>query len=156
MNNGNLFSMEERRYYESFLSRCTFYRVCYRLFRYKFRSQCDYSIEQTRDCFCPQGGQPVKLFVASDTIAEAVWISDNTRLSWIEWQRFRTISGLFNEIDRWDTSSSFSVHAEYDTKHNFPSYISITPKPNIVNDTISSIIKDAGVSYRTWNFVSYR
>jgi hypothetical protein len=116
----------------------------------------DYSIEQTRDCFCPQGGQPVRLFIVSDTIADAVWIATNEHLTPVEWQRFRSIKGLYNEIAYWDSSSVFQVSASYDSVYHYPTLVSITSKPIVVNDTLVSIIEDANVSYKTWNYTKYK
>jgi hypothetical protein len=116
----------------------------------------EYSIDQSRSCFCPQAGEPVRLFVVADTIADAVWIKTNSHLTPVEWQRFRSIKGLFNEITLWDTSSIFKVIASYDPFYHYPSKIDIEPKPIIVNDTIVSIITDVGVVYTTWNYTKYK
>jgi hypothetical protein len=118
--------------------------------------QYSYSIEQSRDCFCPQAGDPVRLFIAADTIADAVWISTNEHLTPAAWQRFRSIKGLVNEVNYWDSSSAFQVKAVYDSVYHYPSYVSITPKPMIINDTLMSIVDDAAVSYRTWNYIKFK
>jgi hypothetical protein len=115
----------------------------------------DYSIEQSRSCFCPQGGQSVKLFVAADTIADAIWLPNNNHLSYNERQRYRTIKGLYEEIERWDTSSTFRVDAEYDPVYHFPSSIHIYPRHVIINDTVVGAIFDADISYITWNYTKY-
>ena len=112
----------------------------------------DYSIEQSRSCFCPNGGKSVKLFIAADTVADAVWLSDNVHLNSIERQAYRSIKGLFMEIEYWDTSSIFQVRTIFDSVNHYPSYVSITPKPIILNDSIVGVICDADVSYRTWNY----
>jgi hypothetical protein len=117
---------------------------------------CDYSIEQSRSCFCPYAGNPVKLYVAADTIADAVWLSNNEHLNSIERQAYRTIEELFMEIEYWDTSSTFQVSAIFDSVDHYPSYVSISPKPIIANDTIIGVICDADVSYRTWNYKKYK
>jgi hypothetical protein len=116
----------------------------------------DYSIEQSISCFCPQSGESVRLFVIADTIADAVWLSNNTHISYAERQRFRTIKGLFEEIERWDSSSTFQVTIAYDSVNHFPSRVSIYSKPIIVNDSIIGIIYDANISYRTWNYTKYK
>jgi hypothetical protein len=116
----------------------------------------DYSIEQSRSCFCPQSGESVKLFVIADTIADAVWLSNNTHLSYDERQRFRTIKGLFAEIGQWDSSSSFQVSITIDSIDHFPSRVSIYPKPIIENDTLRGIILDASILDTTWNYAKYK
>jgi hypothetical protein len=116
----------------------------------------DYSIEQSRSCFCPDAGKEIKLFVAGDTIADAIWLSSNTHATYNEWQRYRTIKGLYNEIERWDSSSTFQLSVTYDAVYHYPSHVSFTAKPQIVNDTLTVIIKDANISYTTWNYFTYK
>ena len=116
----------------------------------------EYSIDQSRSCFCPQAGEPVRLFVVADTIADAVWIKTNSHLTPGEWHGFRSIKGLFNEIALWDTSSIFQVIASYDSVYHYPSNIDIEPKPIIVDDTIVRIMTDVGVVYTTWNYTKYK
>jgi hypothetical protein len=113
----------------------------------------DYTVEQSISCFCPQSGELVKLFVVNDTIADAVWLSNNNHLNIVERCRFRSIKGLFTEIERWDSSASFQVSVTYDPMNHYPSRVSIIPRPIIENDSVHGIILDAGISYTTWNYI---
>lgn len=110
----------------------------------------DYSIEQRRDCFCPRAGVWVKLFVKADTIASAIYIEDNSPLSYEEKQPYRTIKGLFDEISLIDTSFG-NVEVIMDSVNNYPSYIYFGPKPIIQGDTVI-ITEDAQFSYTTKNY----
>lgn len=117
-------------------------------------SRFDYSVEQTRSCFCPNGGKAATIFVVSDTIADAVWISDGSHLSPEQWAGFRTINGLFDEMTRWDTSR-FNIKVIYDSLHGYPSLLSVYPKAVTNPDSTTSVILDAGVAYKTSNYVNY-
>ncbi len=113
----------------------------------------DYSIEQQMGCFCPQGGQWVRLFVRADTIAHAIYLSTGLTLSYEEWRPYRTITGLFHEISLHDTSG-YNVRVEFDSTHAYPTFVYFNPKPVVHGDTISTIM-DAQVSYTTRNYVRF-
>ncbi len=115
----------------------------------------EYSVDQKLSCFCPFGDRTVRLFVKADTIADAIDISKGIHLSKSEWNRYKTIKGLFEEISSLDTSI-FTVKVSYDPVYHYPAFISANPKPVYVNDTIVQVIMDAGFSYSTSNYVKYK
>ena len=88
----------------------------------------DYSIDQKLSCFCPNSGVTVRLFVRADTIADAVDLSNKIHLPKNEWERYKTIKGLFEEISILDTSV-FTVKVSYDPVYHYPSFLSVNPKP---------------------------
>ena len=110
----------------------------------------DYSIEQRRDCFCPQAGIWVKLFVKADTVSTAIRISDNYILSYNEFRRYKSINELFNEIALRDTAK-YEVKIEMDSKNNYPAYVYFNPKPIVNGDTVQ-VIFDAQLSFITRNY----
>jgi hypothetical protein len=116
----------------------------------------DYSIEQSRSCFCPNSGEKVKIFVRSDTIADVILLSDNSHLAYSSWQPYRTIKGLLREVALWADTVRFAVKVSYDPLFHYPSFISVNPKPFMVNDTIVSVMTDAGFTYETHNFIKYK
>lgn len=111
----------------------------------------DYSIEQQLGCYCPLGGVWVKLYIKADTIAQAIAIADNRRLSYEEQKRYKTIKGLFNVMAELDTSI-YNVKILMDSINNYPSLISFNPKPEVHGDTVL-IIMDAQMAYTTKNYV---
>ncbi|MFZ0454567.1 MAG: DUF6174 domain-containing protein [Ignavibacteriaceae bacterium] len=115
----------------------------------------DYSIDQKLICFCPHANMMVRLYVRADTIADAIDISKRIRLPKAEWNRYRTIKGLFEEISSLDTSI-FAVKVSYDPVYHYPAYISANPKPIYINDTTIQVITDAGFSYTTSNYIPYK
>jgi len=116
--------------------------------------QYDYSIEQTRSCYCPNSGEIVKIFVRADTIAKVTLLSDNSDLPYNKWGRFRTIKGLSDEVARLDTSTH-SISVSYDPVFHYPSMINVSLKPIIVNDSIVAIYMDAWYQLETRNFTPY-
>jgi hypothetical protein len=115
----------------------------------------DYSIDQRLSCFCPNHNVTVRLLVRADTIADAVDLSNKIHLPKNEWERYKTIKGLFEEITSLDTSV-FTVKVSYDPVYHYPSFLSVNPKPVYLNDTTVQIIMDAGFSYYTSNYVKYK
>lgn len=115
----------------------------------------DYSIDQKLSCFCPNSNVTVRLFVRADTIADAIDLSKKIHLTKNEWNHYKTIKGLFDEISALDTSI-FSVKVLFDPVFHYPAYISANPKPVYINDTIVQVIMDAGFSYSTSNYVKYK
>jgi hypothetical protein len=118
------------------------------------KSSFDYSIEQKLGCFCPLGGVWTKLYVRADTIADAVFLADNSQLTFEERSQYRTINALLRDISQIDTTR-YSVIVTIDTIHNFPSYFNFNPKP-IVNGDTAGIVVDAQVSYTTRNYFDLR
>ncbi len=45
----------------------------------------EYSIEQSRSCFCPNSGEKVKLFVNADSIVDVILLSDHSHPSRDTW-----------------------------------------------------------------------
>jgi hypothetical protein len=111
----------------------------------------DYSVEQKLGCFCPHGGVWVKLSVRADTVADAITISDNNRLSYQEARRYKSIKGLFEVISEIDTAR-YDVRTTFDSLNNYPSYIYFNPKPIVHGDTVQAIF-DAQMSYTTRNYI---
>ena len=94
----------------------------------------DYSIDQKLSCFCPFGNKTVRLYVQADTITDVIDISSEVHLPRNEWNRYRTIRGLFEEISSLDTSN-YIVKVSYDPIYRYPAYIRVDPKPIYMNDT---------------------
>ena len=103
------------------------------------------------DCFCPQAGVWVKLFVKADTTAGALDISSGSYLTYEQWKPYRTIKGLFDEISLRDTSV-YDVRVVIDSTYNYPAFVYFNPKPVVHGDTVL-IVEDAQLSYSTRNYV---
>ena len=110
----------------------------------------DYTIEQRRDCFCPQSGVWAKLYIKADSVSKAIRISDNYNLSYTEFRRYKSIKGLFDEIALRDTARN-EVKIIMDSKNIYPAYVYFNPKPIVKGDTVQ-VIFDAQLSYTTRNY----
>jgi hypothetical protein len=110
----------------------------------------DYSIEQKMDCYCSQNDIWVNLFITSDTVSNAIRISDNKQLNYNEFKYYKSIKELFEWISETDTTV-YNLVVSTNSEYNFPSFIFIYPKP-VVTDTITWIIADGELSYSTKNY----
>ena len=110
----------------------------------------EYSMEQKMDCFCPQAGSWIKLYVQSDTIAKAIRISDNIQLNYTQYRPYKSIRQLWDLISKIDTTK-YELKVEIDSVNNFPSYI-YSNRKNIVHGDTVLVIADADYSYTTRNY----
>lgn len=110
----------------------------------------EYSIEQKMDCFCPQAGNWIKLYVQADTIAKAIRISDNYVLNNTQYRSYKSVKQLWDLISRIDTYAN-ELKIEIDSINNYPAYIYSNPKGIQHGDTIVAI-SDADFSYTTRNY----
>ncbi len=115
----------------------------------------DYSIEQEMDCFCPQSGNWIKLFISADTVAKAYRISDNHELSYYEYNPYKSIEELNKIIEETDTNL-FVLKVNYDEGNNYPNYIYKNLKPIIIDDSTRVEIADAQFSYKTKNYIKLK
>jgi hypothetical protein len=98
----------------------------------------DYSVEQTRSCFCINGGEKIRLTVKSDTISSVIKISDGTALSFPESGYYMSIEQLFDFIK----NSKDSLVIKYNDKYGYPEYLDIDPQLHPI---------DGGALYETAN-----
>jgi len=95
----------------------------------------DYTIEQRIECFCPNVGVWVKLYVESDTVASAYLLSNSQPLNYESFKFYKSIKELFELISEIDTTQ-YVLRYNIDSIYNYPSYIYIDLKPVIIgNDT---------------------
>ena len=86
---------------------------------------------------------------------DAINTADETRLPENEWNQYKTIKGLFDEIAKVDTTYN-NLIVTYDSDYNYPRFVSISPKPIKINDTLIVRIMDADISYSTDNYKKYK
>jgi hypothetical protein len=97
----------------------------------------NYSIDQIRDCFCPDAGQLVRVTVRSDTVYSIIKISDT---STVAHPYYFTVDSLFGIIRN---SVNDSLVIKYNSEFGFPEYLDINPQQHPA---------DGGVLYETSNF----
>jgi hypothetical protein len=98
----------------------------------------NYTIDQTRSCFCPNGGEKMRLSVKSDTVNSVVRLSDGIVLEYGSFPAYWSVESLFAYIK----SSKDSMVVRYNDTYGFPEYLDISPQFHPV---------DGGVLYETTN-----
>ena len=96
----------------------------------------DYTIDQVRACFCPDGGEVVRITVRSDTISVINKISD---ASVVTSPYYFTIDSLFGMI-KYGNYDSLVIR--YNSIYGYPEYLDINPQWHPV---------DGGMLYETSN-----
>ncbi|MFA6979106.1 MAG: DUF6174 domain-containing protein [Ignavibacteriaceae bacterium] len=87
----------------------------------------NYSIDQVRTCFCPDGGVVVRLTVKSDLIFSITKVSDG---SLVTSPYYYTVDSLFGIINN---PKGDSLVIKYNAKYGFPEYLDINPQQHPVD-----------------------
>jgi hypothetical protein len=82
----------------------------------------NYTIDQKRSCYCPQGGELVRITVRSDTIAQAMRVYDT---SIVTYPFYLTIDSLFGFIRN---SRTDSLVIRYNDQYGYPEYLDVDPQ----------------------------
>lgn len=101
----------------------------------------NYSIEQTRLCFCGYAGEGMKITVHSDTLSSVIKLSDSTILPTENAKFYLTIDSLFGLIQQ---GAYDSIDVSYNAKYGYPEKVDVDPQLQEV---------DGGVLYETYNLV---
>lgn len=99
----------------------------------------DYTIEQARYCFCPNGGLKVQVTVRADSVFSVMRLSDSMIIPYPNSERYVSIDSLFSIIENNETDS---LVVEYDSIYGYPTKLDINPQLHPV---------DGGVLYETSN-----
>ncbi len=97
----------------------------------------NYSVVQTRGCFCPRGGEPMRITVNADTVVSVVSLWDGTQLSPVEASAYYCIDTLFAAVEHF---AGDSIVVRYDPTFGYPAHVDIEPQLHPV---------DGGVVYET-------
>jgi hypothetical protein len=99
----------------------------------------NYTIEQARYCFCPDGGQKVQITIRADSVYSVLRIADSMIIPYPNLARYLTIDSLFAIIEN---NESDSLVVEYDSIYGYPTKLDINPQLHPV---------DGGILYETAN-----
>jgi hypothetical protein len=102
----------------------------------------DYTVTQTRGCFCAEGGVPMRVVVRADTIARVSRTSDGSVLSGQLARLYCPVDSLFAIIRR-NTSDSLVIR--YDAFYGFPDTLDINPQLHPVDGGVVFITSDLTV-----------
>ena len=99
----------------------------------------NYTIDQARICYCPEGGQTMRITIRGDTIASVARLSDSSSVSPPMSTYYLSVDSLFGVIR---SSRRDSLVAAYNETYGYPETLDINPQLHPV---------DGGVLYRTSN-----
>ncbi len=107
--------------------------------RWKSYGYHNYTFEQTRLCFCRDGGEAMRVTVRSDTVSSVMRLSDSSMLSPDQAQYCLTLDSLFGLIR---AAKYDSVVISYNAVYGYPERLDIDPQQHPV---------DGGVLYLSTN-----
>jgi len=107
--------------------------------RWKSFNLHDYTIDQTRMCFCPEAGEVMRITVRSDTIAAIYSVSQNAPIEFSISKYYRTVNSLFSLIQNIHRDS---IVVTYNSVYGFPEMLDVYPQLHPV---------DGGVLFQTSN-----
>ncbi len=107
--------------------------------RWKLHNLHSYTIDQTRGCFCPFGGETMRITVSSDTITSVSGVSENLNVPMSIQRLYLTVDSLFAIIH---SNTKDSLVVVYDETYGYPAKLDINPQLHPV---------DGGVLYQTSN-----
>ena len=99
----------------------------------------DYTVDQIRSCYCPDGGKVVRIAVRSDTITSVRKLSDGSLVPYPRSRQYLTVDSLFGIIRN---PGLDSINVTYDTTYGYPDMVDINPQQHPV---------DGGELYQTSN-----
>jgi hypothetical protein len=94
----------------------------------------DYSVLQSRTCFCADGGRQFLVTVRSGIITSVVDPADGSILSADRWGNFMTIPGLFALVKSIDTTKVASLQVSYDPRYGYPLRVFVDPSIQIADE----------------------
>ena len=100
----------------------------------------DYTIHQTRRCFCVYGSLMMKIAVQSDSISSVVNLSDSNTILPSSFSWYLTIDSLFRIIQNANKTDSMVV--VYNSQYGYPEKLDLNPQLHPV---------DGGILYETSN-----
>ena len=104
----------------------------------------DYSLLQSRTCFCVDGGKQVLVTVRSGNISSVVDPADGSILAADRRGAFMTIPGLFALVKSIDTTKVASLQVSYDPRYGYPLRVFVDPSSQIADEEygfITAIVK---------------
>jgi hypothetical protein len=94
----------------------------------------DYSMLQSRNCFCPDGGTRYLITVQKDAVTRVINPADGSVLPAGQWARFKTVVDLFALVKSIDTATVASIQVSYNARYGFPERVFVNPSANIADE----------------------
>jgi hypothetical protein len=90
--------------------------------KWRSRHLPNYIIDQQRSCFCPHGGEVMRLTVRADTISQVLRISDGAI---IDYPYYVTVDSLFGLIK---ALKDDSLVVRYNKQYGYPEFLDVNPQ----------------------------
>jgi hypothetical protein len=94
----------------------------------------DYSMLQSRTCFCVDGGKKFLITVRSGRIAGIVDPADGSVLPQARWGAFMTVPELFALVRSIDPTNVASLQVSYDARYGYPVRVFVDPSTHIADE----------------------
>ena len=94
----------------------------------------DYNITEYRDCYCPLGGEPIRLLVRADSIVSGMNLYDSTAVGSDQLQWYKTVTEIFNEIEGLDAGEVSSLEVTYHPDFGYPERYFVDPSASIADE----------------------
>lgn len=85
----------------------------------------NYTIDQIRQCFCPNGTEKMRVVVRDDTVTSVVRLSDNKELSYFEARYYMPVDSLFKKVLN---PGQDSIVVSFNQKFGYPEMLDINPQ----------------------------
>jgi hypothetical protein len=85
----------------------------------------NYTVDQMRSCFCPEGGETIRITVRSDSIISVVRIADNSEVPLPLRSAYLTIDSLFGIIR---SPHNDSIAVLYNPRLGYPERLDVNPQ----------------------------
>ncbi len=102
----------------------------------------NYTIDQSRHCFCPNAGERMRIVIRSGAVVSVSRVSDGTSLSQQESSLYLTVDSMFSLIR---SPGPDSLVVSYNSQYGYPESLDINPQLHPV---------DGGVLYLSSNLTS--
>jgi hypothetical protein len=94
----------------------------------------NYSLVQSRDCFCVDGGKKYLVTIRAGKIASVADAAGGGPLGVEKWGDFKTVPDLFALVASIDTSAVASLQVTYDPRYGYPSRVYVDPSAQIADE----------------------
>jgi hypothetical protein len=94
----------------------------------------NYSIDQQRSCFCPNGGLRAKLTIAGNQITGITDVATGDTVPQNQWGGYSTVDQLFSLINSAQHAAVLRTH--YDPAYGFPDSVYIDWNVQVADDEI--------------------
>lgn len=85
----------------------------------------NYTIDQIRQCYCPNGAEKMKVVVRNDTVMSVTRLSDNKELSYSEARWYMPVGSLFKKLQN---PGQDSITVSFNAVFGYPETVDINPQ----------------------------